>query len=114
MDKERDCGIQNPVPLYVIKLDVQKNELIVGEEKDVYSQELVVENSHLLLPEIVKEELEINVKIRYASKEEKAKVEKIEPNKMKLQFENPVKAITPGQSAVFYIDDIVVGGGIIQ
>lgn len=114
MDKERDCGIQNPVPLYVIKLDVQKNELIVGEEKDVYSQELVVENPHLLLPEIVKEELEINVKIRYASKEEKAKVIKIEQEQMILQFKHPVKAITPGQSAVFYMDDMVIGGGIIK
>ena len=88
--------------------------MIVGEEKDVYSQELVVENPHLLLPEIVKEELEINVKIRYASKEEKAKVEKIETNKIKLQFENPVKAITPGQSAVFFIGDVLLGGGIIK
>lgn len=114
MDKERDCGIQHSVPLYVIKLDVQKNELIVGEEKDIYSQELVVKNPHLLLPEIVKEELEINVKIRYASKEEKAKVEKIETNKIKLQFENPVKAITPGQSAVFFIGDVLLGGGIIK
>lgn len=75
---------------------------------------MVVKNPHLLLPEIVKEELEINVKIRYASKEEKAKVEKIETNKIKLQFENPVKAITPGQSAVFFIGDVLLGGGIIK
>ena len=69
---------------------------------------------HYLLPEIIKEELEINVKIRYASKEEKAKIVKIESDKIKIQFTEPVKAITPGQSAVFYIDDVLIGGGIIE
>ena len=97
-----------------MKLDIEKNELVVGEENDVYEKELEAENVHYLLPQIIKEELEIDVKIRYASKKEKAKIVKIEDNKIKIQFAEPVKSITPGQSAVFYIDNILIGGGIIK
>jgi len=98
----------------VTKLDVNKNELVVGEEKDLYKQNFEAEEVHYILPEIIKEELEINAKIRYASKEEKAKIIKIESDKITIKFEQPVKAITPGQSAVFYIDDVLIGGGIIK
>ena len=57
-------------------------------------------------------EIEVNVKTRYSSREAKAKI-KMEEDKIKITFEEPQKAITPGQSAVFYIDNIVVGGGKI-
>lgn len=55
----------------------------------------------------------MTVKTRYSSKEEKATIEMIEKDLIKVTFENPVARITPGQSAVFYLDDIVVGGGKI-
>ena len=60
----------------------------------------------------IEDTLEVNVKIRYSSKEAKAKI-KQEGKYIKVEFEEPQKAITPGQSAVFYIGDIVVGGGKI-
>ena len=56
--------------------------------------------------------MEVNVKTRYSAKEAKAEIKQF-GNKIKVVFNEPQRAVTPGQSAVFYIDDIVVGGGKI-
>ena len=57
--------------------------------------------------------MEVTVKTRYSAKEAKAKIIQEGSNNIKVVFDEPQKAITPGQSAVFYLDDIVVGGGKI-
>ena len=57
--------------------------------------------------------MKVNVKNRYSSNEEAATIEQIDENTIKVVFDRPVARITPGQSAVFYLDDIVVGGGKI-
>ena len=57
--------------------------------------------------------MRVSVKTRYSSKEEMATIEMVDDDTIKVVFENPVARITPGQSAVFYLDDIVVGGGKI-
>ena len=59
------------------------------------------------------EKKEVGVKTRYSIKESKAIIEQIDNKKVKVIFNEPAQRITPGQSAVFYIDDIVLGGGII-
>ena len=66
----------------------------------------------MLLVDEIKEWLEVTVKTRYSSKEAKAKIIQ-EEDIIKVVFEEPQRAITPGQSAVFYIGDIVLGGGKI-
>lgn len=75
---------------------------------------MYVEDINLILFDTLKEKLEVSVKIRYSAIEEKATIEMIDENLIKVVFENPVARITPGQSAVFYINDIVVGGGKIR
>ncbi len=67
---------------------------------------------NLLLFDKIEGELEVEVKTRYSTKSAKAKI-KQENNLIKIHFDEPQRALTPGQSAVFYIDDIVVGGGKI-
>ena len=110
--QRKGLGISNEFPLYVIGFNSIKNELIVGEEKELYKKEFYVNNLNWLLFDKLENNIEANVKTRYSSKEYKAK---IVPNndKVKVIFEEPQKSITPGQSAVFYIDDIVIGGGKI-
>lgn len=88
-----------------------KNEVIVGEEKEQYTKEATVDNINLLLVDEINHEMEVEVKTRYSSKSAKAKIIQEEKDKIKINFEEEQKAITPGQSAVFYIDDIVLGGG---
>ncbi len=110
--QRKGLGISNKVPLFVIGFNKERNELIVGEEKELYKKEALVKNINLLLVDEISDWLDVYVKIRYAAKPAKAKI--IQKDEyIKIIFDEPQRAITPGQSAVFYIDDIVVGGGKI-
>ena len=110
--QRKGLGISNPVPLFVLGFNSKKNEVIVGEENELYKKEVLVNDINLLLFDEIQEELEVEVKTRYSSKSAKAKIRQ-EEDKIRITFEEPQRALTPGQSAVFYIEDIVVGGGKI-
>ena len=112
--QRKGLGISYSEPLFVIGFNKNKNELIVGTEKETYKKEMIVKDVNLLLIDELKEKMEVSVKTRYSSKEERATIEMAENNMIKVIFDNPIQRITPGQSAVFYIDDIVLGGGIIE
>ena len=111
--QRKGLGISYKEPLFVIGFNKEKNEVIVGVKDEIYKKEMYVTDVNLLLFDELKEKLKVNVKTRYSSKEEVATIEMIDNNTIKVEFENPVARITPGQSAVFYLDDIVVGGGKI-
>ena len=110
--QRKGLGISNLVPLFVVGFNSDKNEVIVGEEKDLYKSEIEVNEINLILVDEIKDWINVEVKTRYSSKVAKAKI-KQEDNKIKVKFEEPQRAVTPGQSAVFYVDDIVLGGGKI-
>ena len=111
--QRKGLGISNPVPLFVLGFNKEKNEVIVGEEDKLYKKELVVNDINLLLFDKINNWLEVDVKTRYSSKFAKAKIKQKDNNTIEVIFEEAQRAITPGQSAVFYLDDIVVGGGKI-
>lgn len=111
--QRRGLGISNSVPLFVLGFNSERNEVIVGEEKELYKKEILVSNKNLLLIDEIKDWLDVEVKIRYSAKPAKAKIVEEQEN-IRVVFEEPQRAITPGQSAVFYIDDIVLGGGKIK
>lgn len=108
--QRKGLGISNPVPLFVLGFNPLKNEVIVGEESELYRKEFTVTDINLLLVDEINEWMDVTVKTRYSSKEAKAKIIQDGSN-IKVVFDEPQKAITPGQSAVFYVDDIVLGGG---
>ncbi len=110
--QRKGLGISNPVPLFVLGFNRAKNEVIVGEEDKLYKKEIIVKDINLLLVDEIKEEMEVEVKTRYSTRAAKAKISQ-QGNDIKVVFDEPQRALTPGQSAVFYIDDIVVGGGKI-
>ena len=110
--QRKGLGISNPVPLFVLGFNKEKNEVIVGEEDKLYKSEILVTDINLLLFDEIKEPLNVQVKTRYSSKLADAVITK-EGRNIKVVFDEPQRAITPGQSAVFYIDDIVLGGGKI-
>ncbi len=110
--QRKGLGISNPVPLFVLGFKASKNEVIVGEENELYSKEVFVNNVNLLAVDEIKGEMEVEVKTRYSAKQAKAKINQ-EGEYVKIVFDEPQRAVTPGQSAVFYIDDIVIGGGKI-
>ncbi len=110
--QRKGLGISYHVPLFVLGFHKEKNEVIVGEEKELYKKEITVTDINLLLIDEITQAIEVDVKTRYSSKVAKAMLTQSK-DKIKVVFKEPQRAITPGQSAVFYIDDIVLGGGKI-
>lgn len=108
--QRKGLGISYKVPLFVIGFNPIKNEVIVGEKSELYKKEVTVKDINLLLVDEIKDWIEVEVKTRYSSKSAKARIKQVE-DKIKIVFDEPQRAITPGQSAVFYIGDIVLGGG---
>ena len=111
--QRKGLGIAYSEPLYVIGFNTDKNELIVGIENELYKSEMLVNNLNLLLIDEIPNSIKVLVKTRYSAKEYPATIKMIEKDTIKVKFNNPVARITPGQSAVFYIEDMVLGGGKI-
>ncbi|MBR3153185.1 MAG: tRNA 2-thiouridine(34) synthase MnmA [Clostridia bacterium] len=122
--QRKGLGISYKCPLFVIGFNKEKNEVIVGTEEELFKKEILVTDVNLLLVDKINEWLEVEVKTRYSSKQAKAKIiqmqfelgeniEKEMKDCIKVVFNEPQRAITPGQSAVFYVGDIVLGGGKI-
>lgn len=111
--QRKGIGISSKSPLYVIGFDQKRNRLIVGEEGQLYQKEFLVSDLNWLVEEPFQEGNAFTVKTRYSSKENLAEICPIE-NGVSVKLQEPQKAITPGQSAVFYQNDVVIGGGIIQ
>ena len=110
--QRKGLGISNKVPLFVVGFNYEKNEVIVGEQKDLYKKEIEVEDINVLLVDKIEDWIDVDVKTRYSMLQTKAKIVQDE-NRIKIKFEEPNRAPTPGQSAVFYLGDIVLGGGKI-
>ena len=110
--QRKGLGISHPTPLFVLGFNKLKNEVIVGEQEELYKKEILVNDINLLLVDEIKDWIEVETKTRYSAKSAKAKIIQ-EEDKIKVIFDEPQRAITPGQSAVFYIGDIVLGGGKI-
>ena len=111
--QRKGLGISYKVPLFVIGFNKEKNEVIVGEENELYSKEILVGDINLLLVDEITDPIEVDVKTRYSSKVAKATISMQDAQTIKVVFNEPQRAVTPGQSAVFYVDDIVLGGGKI-
>lgn len=111
--QRKGLGISYKEPLYVLRIDEDKNEVIVGTEQELYTNEIYIEDINYIVTDLENKEIDVEAKVRFRAKPAKAKLYPLENGKAKFIFEQPQRAITPGQSLVFYIDDIVVGGGKI-
>lgn len=110
--QRKGIGVSYKNPLYVIGLNKEKNEVIVGEEKELYKKELQAKDCNFLLDIDLSKEIKVMAKVRYRAKEAKATLT-VKNNIAYVVFEEEQRAITPGQSVVFYINDVVLGGGKI-
>ena len=111
--QRRGLGVSYTEPLFVTGYNKRKNELIVGTKDDIYTKKFMVYDLNWLLFDSLEKEMKANVKVRYTAKESMATIIPIK-DKVKVIFDEPEKYVTPGQSAVFYIEDIVIGGGKIE
>ena len=103
-------GLGGPKAYFVVKLNSQTNTLLVGDEKDLFQKELIATDLNWL-GEV---QGKIQAKIRYGHSAENCQIEKISEDKIKVIFEKSQRAITPGQSIVFYRNEQVLGGGVIN
>lgn len=112
--QHRKLGIQLDGKYFVTKINANNNEVTLGKEEDLYNDEMYVSNVSFVSGEIPNNDFICKVKTRYRKEEESAKVEIIDKTRVKVVFDVKQRAITRGQSAVFYDGDIVLGGGIID
>ena len=99
--------------MYVVDINVENNEVVLGDNEDLFKDSLICSDVNFISIENLKEPMTAMVKIRYSAKPEKATLIPMEDGNVKVEFGVLQRAITPGQSAVFYDNDIVIGGGTI-
>jgi tRNA-uridine 2-sulfurtransferase len=113
--QRKGLGIALGKPMFVVRIDVDKNRVVLGDENEVFSKELIAFDLNFISIAEFDKELRVKAKIRYSAKEVDATVYPIDSGKKaRVVFDTPQRAITPGQSVVFYEGDIVVGGGVID
>ncbi len=112
--QRKGLGLTSSRPLYVLKIDPQRNKLIVGGEEEVFNKGLLAKNVNFVTRKPQNGEMEIEVKIRYRSPAVPAYLTFSSTEEVKVLFEEKQKAVTPGQSVVFYKKGEVLGGGIID
>jgi len=112
--QRRGLGIANPHPLYVLALDVEKNCVIAGERDELMTSGLVAAGLNWISISKLEEKMDCLVQIRYRHPGAPAILTPLEGGKVRVEFQNPQRGVTPGQAAVFYRGDEVVGGGWIE
>ena len=111
--QRRGLGIPDKTPYYVVSLDVKSNRLVVGKSEHLFSKKFIVDRLNWLDKEMAFNGSGVKVKIRFRHKGSKAIIKEINKDKILVEFLEPQRAITPGQFAVFYLNDQVLGGGRI-
>lgn len=106
-------GLASGKSLYVIRIEPESNRIVLGQEKELYSQKLAAQKLNWISGKAPREPITAKAKIRYKSKEAEA-ILFFRNDSVDVNFTQPQKAVTPGQAIVFYNLDEVLGGGIIE
>ena len=100
-------------PMYVIRIDVETNTVVLGRKTELETTQLLVDDIHLMKYDALNDGDSYQIRIRYRSKGVEGKIMSVNDKQLKIEFKENVSAVTPGQNAVFYEGDDVIGGGII-
>ncbi len=112
--QRRNLGIVTGKAMFVLDIDYDNNQIILGSNENLFSQELVATNMNWILFDKLEKEMKVKAKVRYRAKESEAIITPMQENRVKVEFKSPQRAITKGQAIVFYKRNNVVGGGIIS
>ena len=111
--QRKGLGISSDRRLYVCAIDPQDETVVIGHESDLYGREVELSDFNWISGKVPDTGLRCKAKIRYRHKEQPAYAVPIGDDKVRIIFDTPQRAITPGQAAVLYDGDIVLGGGTI-
>jgi len=111
--QRKGLGVATGSPLYVIQIKGDDRQVVVGNQEELYSRTLRVHRTNLISIEELREPMRVTVKIRHRHEGAAALIEKSGHDEILVSFDQPQRAVTPGQAAVFYANDVVVGGGWI-
>ena len=111
--QRKGLGISAPQPLFVCALDVTNNTVILGESKELFSPTLTATDINLIPFDTLPGDLRVTAKIRYSHPPQPATVRQTDTDQLHITFDQPQRAITPGQAVVLYDGDTVIGGGTI-
>lgn len=112
--QRKGLGLALGRPVFVTDINPVTNTVVVGPEEDIFKTSLVCKDINLISIDKLEGPMEVEAKIRYSARPAKATISPMENGRVKVSFEDKQRAITKGQSVVFYKDDLVVGGGIIE
>ena len=112
--QRKGLGIALGRPMFVTKIDAKKNQVVLGNEETIFNTGLVAKNVNFIPFDKLEGEMNVTAKIRYSTKASEAVISPIKDGIIKVIFKDKQRAITKGQSVVFYDGNIVVGGGIID
>lgn len=101
-------------PVFVMELKPETNEVVIGDADDVFTDRFYVNNLNFMAIEDLEDSMEVIAKIRYSHKGAKCTIKRTAADEVLCIFDEPQRAATPGQAAVFYKDDYVIGGGTIS
>ncbi|MBH1940143.1 tRNA 2-thiouridine(34) synthase MnmA [Mobilitalea sibirica] len=101
-------------PVFVLELRPETNEVVIGNSNEVFTDRLYANRLNFMAIEDIVDEITVEAKIRYSHKGARCRVKRTAEDEVLCIFEEPQRAITPGQAVVFYQDDYVVGGGTIM
>ncbi len=112
--QRKGLGISAANPLYVTEIKPKENVVVLGSNEDLYSDTLIAGNVNFISVPSIDEPMRIKAKIRYRQTEQPATLYSYGHDMIKVVFDEPQRAITPGQAVVMYDGDTVVGGGTIE
>ena len=111
--QRKGLGLSLKESMYVVAVDPVKNQVILGKNDYLFSRELVENDVNLISVDHIEGEMRVKAKVRYRHEEQWATVTQPEPDKIRVVFDEPQRAITCGQAVVLYDEDVVVGGATI-
>jgi len=114
LGQRKGMGLAAPHPLYVLEIDAEKNAVVVGPNEELYQTSLEASRVNWISLAKLKQPSVFKTKIRYKHAESPARVRPLPRGRLRVDFEKPQRAITPGQSVVFYDGDSVAGGAVID
>jgi tRNA-specific 2-thiouridylase len=112
--QRKGLGIATGSPLYVLQIKGDTHQVVVGEQENLYSRTLLARKTNLISVDGLDGPMRVSVKIRHRHEPAAAAIEKTGSDEIRVTFDQPQRAVAPGQAAVFYDGDIVLGGGWIE